>query len=432
MIDTAGCFLPLLQPKRYKGARGGRGAAKSHFVAERIIEDCATGHHRVACLREFQSSITESSMQLLKDKIKAHKLEDLFESTLYEIRGPYESLIIFKGLQSNSASSLKSLEGYSRAWVEEAQSISQYSLDLMTPTFRMTPAMVSTPEMYFTWNPISPEDPVERLFDHGKIDDPDFACVTVTWRDNPWFLKSGLQSDMLRDQRRDPDKYAHVWLGAYQQLSEARVFRNYQIQEFETPEDAEFRFGADWGFSIDPTVLIRCYIQGRVLFIDQEAYKVNCEIDNTPKLFKTIEGSSRWPLRADSARPETIDYMKRHGFPNIQPAVKGKDSVEEGIEFLKSFDIVIHPRCEHTVDEFSKYSYKIDKRTGDVLPKLADEGNHVIDACRYALEGDRLGPGMVRFTPALIQRIKSTGRVSSPYAGGLSLSQRIRIRRRII
>ena len=375
-IPTAEIFLPLLEPRRFKGARGGRGAAKSHFVAERMIEDCATSHNRVACLREFQSSMAESVKQLLEDKIQTLGLEELFETTLTEIRGPYDSLIVFKGLQGNSAFSLKSLEGFSRAWVEEAQSISVRSLTTMTPTFRRTPGMTADPEMYFTWNPIAANDPIERLFADNK-DDPDFVLVNCTYKDNPWF-PDDLRRDMERDKRRDPDKYANVWLGAYESISESRVFRNYQIREFETHEDAQFRFGADWGFSVDPTVLVRCYIKDRFLFVDQEVYKVGCPIVQTPELFAQIPGSKRWPLRADSARPETIDHMRTHGFRNMTAAVKGKNSVNDGIEFLKSYDIVIHPRCVHTIDEMAKYSYKIDARTNEVLPILIDAENHCI------------------------------------------------------
>jgi phage terminase large subunit len=189
---------------------------------------------------------------------------------------------------------------------------------------------------------------------------------------------------------RDPEKYAHVWLGEYLRNSEARIFKNWKVEEFETPEDARFYFGADWGFSIDPTVLVRCWMSGRTLFVDQEAYRVGVEIDRTPALFETIPGSKRWPITADSARPETISYMRRHGFGNIGPATKGAGSVEEGIEFLKTYDIVVHPRCRHTSDELTFYSWKVDPLTSEVLPVPADKHNHVIDALRYAVEGVRL------------------------------------------
>jgi phage terminase large subunit len=212
--------------------------------------------------------------------------------------------------------------------------------------------------------------------------------VQVNYRDNPW-LPDVLQAEIDYDMKRDPDKFAHVWLGEYQQNSQARVFKNWTIEEFDVDKEAIIRQGADWGFSIDPTVLVQAYIVGRKLYIPYEAYRVGCDIVDTPDLFLSIPDSEKWNMTADSARPETINHLRKNGFPKIMPAVKGARSVEEGIEFLKSYDIVVHPRCIHTIDELTLYSYKIDPLTGLVLPLLNDKDNHVIDALRYACEGAR-------------------------------------------
>jgi phage terminase large subunit len=167
------------------------------------------------------------------------------------------------------------------------------------------------------------------------------------------------------------------------------VFKNWTVEEFETPEDAYHRLGADFGFSVDPTVLVRCHLVGRRLFIDYEAYEIGCEIENIPHLFFTVPDAESWPLVADNNRPDTISYLRRNGFTKIYPAIKGKGSVEEGIEWLKNYDIIVHPRCTHTIDELTLYSYKVDKDTGKILPVLEDKNNHVIDALRYANEGHR-------------------------------------------
>ncbi len=350
----------------------------------------ATAHHRIVCLREIQNSIKDSVKQLVEDKIAKLGLDHLFKATDQEIIGPYDSLMIFKGLQNHTATSIKSLEGFTRAFVEEAQTVSQRSLDLLTPTIRSPGSQLS-----FGWNPVSPKDPVDRMFAENA-EDPDFVHVKVTYADNPWFPVE-LRKDMERDRDRDPDKYAHVWLGEYQTLSEARVFRNWKVQIFETPANARFYFGADWGFSIDPTVLVRCWIKDRTLYVDHEAWRVGCEIDKSPALFDTIPGSRRWPIVADSSDPQNISYLFRHGFPNIKPAIKGPKSVEQGVEFLKSYDIIVHPRCKHVIDELSTYSFEIDKQTGEVLPKLEDAKNHTIDSLRYAVEGVRRAPAVPVF-----------------------------------
>jgi phage terminase large subunit len=134
---------------------------------------------------------------------------------------------------------------------------------------------------------------------------------------------------------------------------------------------------------------VQAYIVGRKLYIPYEAYRVGCEIVDTPALFMSLPDSEKWPMVADSARPETISHLQRNGFPKITSAIKGAKSVEEGVEFLKSFDIVVHPRCVHLIDELTLYSFKTDPLTGEVMPVLADKDNHVIDALRYALEGAR-------------------------------------------
>ena len=242
-------------------------------------------------------------------------------------------------------------------------------------------------ELWFSWNPSQETDPVDALL-RGDKPPPGSVVVTANYMDNPW-LPEVLRVEMEYDRSRDPDKYAHVWLGGYQRNSEARVFKNWTVEEFEAPKGATFRLGADWGFATDPSVLVRCYLDGRRLMIDYEAYMVGCEIDRLPDLFRRVPESEKWFITADSARPETISYMQRHGFPKINAAIKGPKSLEEGVEFLKSYDIVVHPRCQHVIDELTLYSYKIDPLTAQVLPALADKDNHCIDAVRYALEGVR-------------------------------------------
>lgn len=333
---------------------------------------------RAVCVREVQKSLKNSVKLLVEDKIRSLGVAHLFTILDAEIKTPGGGIIIFQGMQNHTADSIKSLEGFDLAWIEEAQSLSQRSLDLLRPTLRKTGS-----ELWFSWNPGKPTDPVDLLL-RGENPPRDSAVIEVNWNDNP-FLPVELKEEQEDDQKRDPDKWAHVWGGHYSLNSEARVFRNWRIEEFTTPTDAVHRFGADWGFAVDPTVLVRCHIEGRKLFVDYEAYKVGCEIDHLPKLFDEIEGSRKFLIRADSARPETVSYMKRQGF-KIIAALKGQGSIEDGVEFLRSFDIIVHPRCKKVIEELTLYAYKTDDHTGDILPVLEDKNNHTIDALRYALE----------------------------------------------
>jgi phage terminase large subunit len=383
-IKTPAWAVPLLKPSRYKGAYGGRGSGKSHMFAELMIEaHILDANSRSVCVREVQKSLGQSVKRLLELKIQELNAGAYFEVQEAQIKAKNgQGLIIFQGMQNHTADSIKSLEGYDRAWVEEAQSLSQRSLDLLRPTIRKPGS-----ELWFTWNPSKADDPIDVLL-RGEKPPKDAIILPVNYDNNPWF-PDVLKEEMEYDKRRDPDKYMHVWRGEYVRNSETRVFKNWKVEEFDAPKDAIHRLGADWGFAVDPTVLVRCHIVGRTLYIDHEAYMVGCEISNTPELFMTIPDAEKWPITADSARPETISHMRRNGFPKIMPAVKGAKSVEDGIEWLKSFDIVVHPRCTHTIDELTLYSYKTDPLTGKILPILEDKQNHVIDALRYACEGAR-------------------------------------------
>lgn len=381
-IATPAVFEPLLYTSRYKGAWGGRGSGKSHFFAESLIERCVMHPGtRWAGIREVQKSLEQSVKRLLEDKIVSMGVAHLFDVQAYEIKTPGGGVIIFQGMRDHTAESIKSLEGFDGAWVEEAQSLSQRSLDLLRPTIRKTGS-----ELWFSWNPKLITDPVDVFLRSNPP--PGSIVVRANYPDNPW-LPEELKAEIEYDRDRDPDKFQHVWLGGYQQNSESRVFRNWKIEEFEVDKNAVIRQGADWGFSVDPTVLVQCYIEGRKLYVCYEAYRIGCEIADTPALFLSLPDSEKWPMVADSARPETISHLQRNGFPKITAAIKGAKSLEEGIEFLRNYDIIVHPRCKHVIDELSTYSYKTDSLTGEVLSILEDKSNHTIDALRYACEGAR-------------------------------------------
>lgn len=381
-INTARVFKPLFQPARYKGAHGGRGSGKSHFFAEMLIEESLLRRVDAVCLRETLKSLEFSVKKLLEHKIEQHDVADYFVVQDRQILSKNGGRIIFEGMQNHTADSIKSLEGFDIAWFEEAQSASQKSLDLLRPTIRKPGS-----ELWFSWNPNSADDPVDKLL-RGPEPPPDAIVVEANYHDNPW-LPAELKVELEYDRKRDPDKFAHVWLGQYRAHSEARVFKNWSIEEFERPPGTIYRFGADWGYSVDPSVLVRASIEGNRLYVDYEAYLVGCEITQLPDLFDTVPESRKWFITADSSRPETISYLQQHGFPKIAGAAKGSGSIEEGIEFLQAFDIIVHPRCRHTIDELKSYRYKTDPLTDAITSQLEDKNNHVIDALRYACEGAR-------------------------------------------
>ena len=247
-VEVPRKLKPLLYPKRYKGAYGGRGGAKSHFFAEQALLRCYAAPTRIVCIREVQDSIKDSVRQLLVDKIQKLGLGQHFDALETEIRGPNGSLIIFKGMQSYNAETIKSLEAYDIAWVEEAQTLSQRSFDMLRPTIRNAGS-----ELWFSWNPRYKTDPVDVFF--RKHPPENAVSVCINWRDNPWFPEV-LRDDMTRDFAIDPDKAEHVWNGGYGSSEGAILARWVNQAEREgrinacayDPDGAPLEVSSDIGF----------------------------------------------------------------------------------------------------------------------------------------------------------------------------------------
>ena len=366
---------------RYKVAYGGRGSAKSWTVADALILRAAERPQRILCAREFQRSIADSVHHLLETQISRLGLTPAFDihNTSIVCKGN-GSEFIFAGLKHN-IKSLKSSEGIDVCWVEEAEVVSDNSWENLIPTIRKPGS-----EIWITFNPDQESDPTYQRFIVKTP--PRCKSAKVSWRDNP-DLPDVLKEELEHLRRTDPDAFQHVWEGGTWIRSDAQVFNGKWVIDDFVPDSATWDgpyYGADWGFSIDPTVLMRMWVHDSRLYIEDEAYKVGCDIVETPKLFDHIEGSRTHKIRADSSRPETINHVATSGF-DCEAAKKWQGSVEDGIQYLRGFErIVIHPRCKHMAEEARLYSYKTDRLTGDDLPVVIDRHNHCWDAVRYGLE----------------------------------------------
>lgn len=373
-------FRGLAKDARYYVYYGGRGSSKSHSIARFLVCKALDRHLKILCTRELQNSITESVYTLLKDIIFQYNLASYFHIKNSSINCVNGSTFIFKGLAHN-IESVKSTEGVDICWIEEADKVSQTSWDILIPTIRKPNSKIIV-----TFNPTHDDDPVYQMF---IVDtQPNSIVEKVNYNDNPWF-PDVLRAELEHMKATDYDRYLHVWEGELRTISDAQVFKNkYAVEEFETGEDEVFYHGIDFGFAKDPTAIVRCFIRGKNLMIDREEYGHHIEIIEIPKLIDRIMSGAnhwRWKIKGDAARPETISYLANLNY-NIEAASKWQGSIEDGIEYMKSFEkIIIHPRCIHAIEEFRRYSYKIDKRTNDILPVVLDDYNHIIDSVRYAL-----------------------------------------------
>jgi phage terminase large subunit len=373
----------LREPWRYKVAYGGRGGMKSWSFARALLWLAKAKRLRVLCAREYQNSIQESVHRLLSDQIQLLGFGEFFKIQQLSITGVNGSEFIFKGIKNNPQT-IKSMEGVDICWLEEAQTNSEYSWQILIPTIRKAGS-----EIWVSFNPDEPTDPTyKRLI----LNPPPGAVVQkINWQDNPFFPEE-LRKEKDYQAAVDLDAYFHIWEGECRKNSAAQILAGKCRVEYFVPLDDWHGpyFGSDWGFAQDPTTLVKCWIgiegSSQKLYIEQEVYRIGLELDHIKAAFESVDGAGRHTIRADNARPETISYLRRQGL-NIVGAPKGKGSVEDGIAFLRGFEqIIIHPECIHTAEESRMYSYKTDRLTGDVLPLIVDAHNHCIDALRYALE----------------------------------------------
>ena len=425
VLDRSHVISDLYYKKRrFKVYWGGRGGVKSWGAAEALVRLMAEKPLRVLCMREFQNSIADSSHKLLHDTIKRLGLDSWFTVTAISIKSRAGSECIFRGMHGKEQT-LRSIEGIDILWIEEGQTFTAGSWTSIEPTIRKGDS-----EIWVTYNLINENDATHRMFykTDGSLTMPpeDLIIHKVTYLDNPYFPGSVLEKGMLRMKEADFDLYEHVWLGFPQKRSNAIVFNGrYTIEPFDWELVASCsdraHLGADFGFADDPSTLTRLHITGdtpgdhrpkeaglkylgRTLWITHAIGGKHIELDDMPAFYDLLPGSRTWPIKADSARPETISHLGRRGFA-ISAAEKWQGSVEDGIAHLRGFDRIVirqplegeHPTIisglnNHALEAYM-YRYKVDPRAVDeqgqplVLPVIVDKHNHYWDADRYALDG---------------------------------------------
>lgn len=411
----------LFEPHRIKCLYGGRGSAKSWSIARALIVSALQAKTRILCTREVQKSLRDSVHRLISDQIEMLGLGKYFDITRDEIRClPTGSQFLFAGLASNTVESIKSYESVDKCWVEEGQCVSERSWEILTPTIRAPGS-----EIWISCNPELATDPTYVRYIANADEQPDCVSVLVNYSDNPHF-PDVLRQEMEYMKTQDYDNYLHIWEGQCKSRSDASVFGGKVVSYEFTPDPlwSGPYYGLDFGFAADPTALVKMYVSDdNDLYVEREAWELHIETDMMPALFDEMEeGTRKYVIRADNSRPETISYLKRHGYPRVIPCKKWKNSDLDGIDFMRSFNsIVIHPRCKHSLEEFSLYCYKVDKLSGDIQPELTDRLNHclvpgtLIQTSRGKIPIEEVGTGDMALTrggyrPVLWGGISDTNR----------------------
>lgn len=370
---------------RFFVLHGGRGGAKSETVGRCNLIRGMQKTTKFLCAREFQNSISDSVHSLLKSLIQSVPVFAEFYTVKNNvIEGKNGTEFVFYGLRRN-IDSIRSMHGIDVCWIEEANAVPASSWDVLLPTIRKPGSIFQ-----IVFNPDQPVDATWRMFVENP--QPDSLVLKVSWRDNPWFPD---ELRKIKDHafRVDPEGAAHVWEGEFNTRSEAQVLKGkWRVEGFEVPENASALgwdgpyFGADWGYSQDPTAAGELWIKNGSLYARREAYRVGVELDHLPSHLMQIPQFESHASRGDAARPDIISHLQRNGFPRLQGAPKWPGSVQAGVQRLRAFDsIIIHPDCPNATHEAKTWRFK-QNDAGDVLTDLVSGNDHFWDAARYALQ----------------------------------------------
>lgn len=366
---------------------GGRYSLKSHTVARILLIRARQKKVRVACFREFQNSIADSSHQLLKDLINEYELTDFQVTDKSIINTINGSDFIFKGLHNNEQS-IKSTEGIDIAWIEEAQTVSNTSLEVLTPTVRKPGS-----QLIYTYNRLLEDDPVHhRLVLEGR---PNTLIINVNY---DIALKYNMMPEVIRlemedDKERRPALYKHKWLGE-PSSSERKIYKDWAIID-EIPHEARLeRYGLDFGYSNDPTAIVAIYKYNGGFILDEITYQKGL---SNKQIADILLNQPQALTVADSAEPKSIDELRLYGV-NILPALKGQGSVNKGIQYVQDQRISVTKRSSNTIQEYSRYLWQIDKL--DKIINVPEGGfDHAMDATRYALDTYNNQPTGTIFVP---------------------------------
>lgn len=370
-------MLPLFtNTKRYAVIYGGRSSSKSWSVGVYVILRAYKSKIRILCCREFQVSISKSSRQLLVDTINRMGLSSFFKITDNSIKGDNGSEIIFTGLYNN-LDSVKSTENIDLCWIEESQSVSRRSIEVLTPTVRAIGS-----QLIFTLNREHEEDVITADFINKERDDT--LKIEINYTDNP-FCPQVMIDEANLCMESSTDDYNHIWLGQCVKHSDAQVFKNkWYIKDFILPDDTHYYYGMDLGMSQDPTAVVKTAVVDKDLYIVDGIQQLGIEITNLKLLFEQMNINKNDLINIDCSRPETISHLKN--VDGYNAVGYGKLGIEDGIEYMRSFEhIYIKPELTDIINEFRQYSYKIDQRSGQITDTIVDKHNHNIDAIRYSL-----------------------------------------------
>jgi phage terminase large subunit len=389
-VDFPEKLQPIFQPNRTKVAHGGRGSAKSWGFARALLIQAAQTPLRVLCAREVQKSIKDSVHRLLSDQIQAMGLGGIYEVLDTEIRGKNGSLFLFAGLATHTVESIKSFEGVDRCWIEEAQTVTKRSWDVLTPTIRKDGSEI--------WVTLNPDMETDETYQRFVANAPEGSFVVqMNWRDNPWF-PAVLEQERQETMRRDPDNYQNIWEGVPRRVSEGAIYR-YEIERLyeenrvrPVPYDPLLKVHTVWdlgwndamtiGFWQRSGAEVRCidYIEDSHHTLDWYVAQIEKRPYRWGTDFIPHDGRAR-NTQTGKSTEEALNAMGRR--VTVLPA----ENIEEGIKSAR----MMFPRVYFDKDKtgrllecLKRYRRSINEKTREPGAPLHDEFSHGADCFRYA------------------------------------------------
>ena len=380
----------------YRVVKGSRGSKKSKTTAlNYVVRLLKYPWANLLVIRRFSNTNKQSTYTDFKWACNQLKVAHLFKfnESLPEITVKKTGQkILFRGLDDplKITSITVDVGILSWLWVEEAYQIE--SEDKFSTVVESIRGSVSDPTFFkqitLTFNPWNERHWLKRVFFDKDTKRADTLALTTTYRCNEWL-------DEI-DRQRYEDLYvtnprrARIVCDGEWGVAEGLVFENTRVEEFDIQKTIqrvkETTAGMDFGFTQDPTTLICVAVdlKNKRLYLYNEHYQKAMLTDDIVKMLKD-KGMQRSYISADSAEKRLIAEIRSKGINGIVPSLKGKGSIMQGIQFMQGFEIIIHPSCEHTIEEFNTYTFKQDKE-GNWLNEPIDANNHIIDAVRYSLE----------------------------------------------
>ena len=362
---------------------GGAGSGKSHFVTQKVILKATQYKRKVLVVRKVGRTIKDSIWALFNRVLdQMPQVVQSINKSDFTIELINGTVILFKGF--DDPEKIKSIEGITDIVVEEATELTEDDFDQLNLRLRANCGML---QIHLMFNPVSKANWVYKRFFASIVPSDDTVIVHTTYKDNPYLPKDYIDS-LKKLERTNPAYYKIYVLGEFATLDKL-VFpvKTVRLINNDEVKDLPFWIGMDFGYTNDPTAITwgRVDQEHKILYITGEYDKTGMTNDTIAETITTL-GFAKEQIVADSAEPKSIAELRKLGIRRCIPAVKGPDSVKNGIDRLQRYDIIIDERCPKTIEEFDNYTWVKDKKTGEYINEPIDTFNHHIDSIRYGTQ----------------------------------------------